>query len=398
MLTALKAVMWRLLPFVILVVAGCGVQIEIAPTPIPSPFPHPMQHPGVAANGLSRSVATPRIVFSDKAQAQVFISPGSPDVYLLKDRPLTLSVDYDATWFESAQGQGNIRLTVYTRAVPAQGWVIYDSAERTVSTAAVPANVHDSLMVVVGSQTGGRVEIRAEVTVAANHSNGSDARQAGAAEFTAIVLSRPGDIKPDFAAMKPAIGELDPSVVLTDWRGWIGSPCALAPGATDDPGYPDVQVSCNAAAANNPEQVMKSIAAALAKARKPDLIARLNDLLGLANMTQKNFGEAALHFANAVSAWESAGRAWELTVSLHNLSCARVMQGDGASAFILFVELQELHAQYSDEAGQMLAQANMALVSGDKNALRQAHTYFQANGLPQAAVTDVWLRQLEGKP
>ncbi len=390
-----KAVIRRLLPLVmVLIVAGCGVQIEVAPTAVPTSFPHPTVYPGASSNSLRRSIAAPRLVFANDAKAHIFVAAPSPDMYVLRDRQATLSVDYDVTWFEDSQGQVHVRLTVYTRM--AQGWVIYDSVERTLSTTGTPSSVHGSLTVVLGSEASGQVEIRAEVAVIANHSNGSEAKQAGATEFKAIMLANPGPIKPDFAALKPAMGDLDPSIVLIDWRGWVGDPCALLPLATADPSYPAVQASC-LAATHNPQQVIKDLGQALTTARHPGLVARLNDMLGLALMVQKNFAEASLHFSNAVSAWQAAGRAWELTVSLHNLACARVMQGDGTSAFSAFIQLQELHAQYTDEAGQMLTLANVALVSGDKESLRQAHNYFQANRLPQAAISDVWLRRLEGR-
>jgi hypothetical protein len=393
--SAMKSVLCWLALVMVLLLSGCGVQIEVAPTAVPTPFPHPVPFSGFGANPIVRGVATPRIVFSGNAQAQVFMAPTIPDVYLIKGRQVQLTVDYDATWFEGSQGQGHIRFAVFVRT--AQGWTVYDSAEKTLSTAAAPSNHHDVLSVVLASDTPGSVDIRAEVAVTANN-NAGESKQAGEAVFRTITLNDPGNIKPDFAAMKPALGELDPSVVLADWRGWRNGPCALAAVAAGDPSLADVQVSCQATIGNNLEQAIKSVAAALTKARNPELLAHLNDMLGLVTFAQKNFAEADLHFSNAMSAWESAGRAWEMTVSMHNLACVRVMRGDGASAFTLFVQLHELHTQYGDEAGQMLTQANLGLVSADKNTLQQVRAYFQANGLPQLGVVDAWLQQLEKKP
>jgi hypothetical protein len=400
MLAALKAFYRPTLLALLALLTGCGIRVEVAPGPtVPTPAPRiGGQRIGIDPTWITRSLATPRLVFSDaqNAQGQLFMGPRPVDAILVKERHLWLTVEYDATWFASPQGNGRVRLAVYTRSAADQPWKLHDSAEKELASPAAPANQHDILAVAVNAQDSGQLQIRAEVSVAVfPGSNQAPANQSSTVEFNLVALSDPGPIKADFTALKSPEGQpLDRTRPLLDWRGWAGGPCALLNTAQDDPARASIEASCSAARANDSPGAIRAGQTALTQTRNPLLLARLHDMIGLALTRQGSHAEASTSFSKAVAAWGAQDRAGELSISLHNLASMVALQGNLQLATQLFGQLHELRSQFDDPVGRMLTQANLGRLAGDRGALAEAHTYFEQNGLPQAVVTRAWLDEL----
>lgn len=391
MLTTLK----RSIPYLVfLALVGCGVQVEIAqPTP-PTATPHSAAIAHFDGNTIIQSVAAPRLAFVDTqtAQAQLFMVMFPPEIYLIKDRRLSVSADYDVIWFPTGQGNGHVQLRLYTRTASDQPWKNYDTAEQDLTASTIPLDLHDSLTINVTADKVGPLQIQAEVGIVAYPANGKSVNPTSTTELSAAVLNDPGSIALDAAAFKPALGGLKETTLLIDWRNWAGGPCALNDKASADPGHENLQTACNVFKSGDLSGAVKALQAALEKTQSPEVRAQLYSLIGLVQSNLQNWDDAATNFENARDNWQSVGDALALSMSLNNLAVARAAQGNSSDALGILGQLAALRGQYADDAGMLLLQANLGHLSGDKSLIEAANSYFEGNKLPQAAVTKAWLK------
>ena len=91
--------------------------------------------------------------------------------------------------------------------------------------------------------------------------------------------------------------------------------------------------------------------------------------------------------------WQNLDNAALMAISRQNQIAALAMAGDTRPQ--VYGQLLELHDQYSDDAGRYIVQANLARLSGQRNQLEEANSFFVSNNLPQAAITQEWLHQLD---
>lgn len=364
---------------IVLLLAGCGVQVEVATPAVPTPTPRLFPEIDYSNGGVWREQAAPRIVFPDATQAQVqlFVQGDQSPIFVIQGRPLWLVVSYDATWFASPQSNAQVRLSVYTRT--GDTWDAYDTTQDNLTAADVPTNTHSELVVTLYLEAPGILNVRAEVTVVAYPANGDISTSLQTNEFLVIVLADPGEIQTDAAALVPALDGWDANRLLMDWRGWRGGPC----GEWGD------AAACTAFGEDDLDGGLAALRAAADASDDPTEAAARFDQLGLIDATMGDYTGARDAFMRALEGHAQAGDALALGITAHNLMTVQWMGEDDEGWGTLW-RLQELRGQFYDEAGNMLTQANAALMSGETWRLDEPHAYFDALGLPQADILEIW--------
>lgn len=387
---------WAILVLLLLALIGCGVRVEVGAPPTP---PRPRATPTVDDSGVARLIATPRLVFLDPqtVQTQLFMLPAPADVYVLRQRLFKLTADYSATWFGSAQGNGRLRLTVYTRPDASQPWAFYNNVDRELSTNVIPADQHESLAIDVALPDLGNFEVRIDVEAVARADSGALVTRTEVRELRALVLSDPEPPSQDFAALSPILASPANARPLIDWRGWAGGPCALAEATPNQPGGAALRTACGFWSRQDLPGVLRELQDALGRTNEPTLRARLRDQVGLLALHLGQLDQAAISLGEAASAWQSADRASELTTSWHNQAVAWELRNEVDTASTLYTQAYELRVQMLDEPGRLITQANLGRIWGLRAWLRESATTFESRGLPQAAAVNQWLQQLDEK-
>ncbi|MFN8421262.1 MAG: hypothetical protein U0528_18765, partial [Anaerolineae bacterium] len=285
-------------------------------------------------------------------------------------------------------------LSLYQRSDPDAAWVAYNSAEQELTTDSAPATQTDSLGTGYYGETLGKVYLRVEIGLVAYPPAGEIINQASTNEFNVVVLKDPGEIEPNADSAKAAFGELKIDQLFFDWRGWKGGPCGLIEEAGDDPARANIELACNSL--NNGElmNAVNAMIVALDNGQNPMLLACLADQLGLIAVSVGEFGRAAEVFEGAVQAWEITGDALGLSRALHNLATALLITED-ERAWMVFSRLWELRAQFWDELGTRLTEANLAKLDSNADKLEDLRWNFEGMEMDDYAdVVDLWARAI----
>ncbi|MBC7870891.1 MAG: hypothetical protein H7Y09_08635, partial [Chitinophagaceae bacterium] len=191
-----------------------------------------------------------------------------------------------------------------------------------------------------------------------------------------------------------AFGDLDPAVFLLDWRTWNGGPCGLADSMQDDPAYEMLVAACDAANNGDPQSAVEALVEAAQQTENQDLLAHLTAIVGLSTAVLGDLASAAEAFESGVAINLALNQPWELTVSLHNLASVWITLEDERALGVI-QQLDDLHEQFYDEAGNRLLQANIARAFNDQGQLEDTRGFFEENGLPQLGIIDAWLDEME---
>ncbi len=382
-------------------VAACGVRVEIAPqTPLPpTATAMPAYH---EYDGLTRGVAAPRFTFSGQADARValFVQPTIADVYMLRERYVWFHADYDATWYDSAQGNARLRLSLYNRTDSTQAWLALNSGEQELTTLSAPNTQRSAVGAAFYPEQKGlfhlRIELAATVFTPDQQFNPLEIR-----ELRAFVFSPPaGDINLDPKGLTPRFGVTSAERPLLDWRAWLGNPCDYV-----DSVPPLMQQNvariCEAVEAEDAAAValgLRQTADALSP--RPDdgvLRAWQAAIWGAAALTYAQLDDletAKTLFEAAMQAWQALDRPFEFSVARHNLAYLCALEGQTETALIYFQQVQELRAQIGDEGGMWLAAANRGYLANNRDLLWSPRSYFEANELPQLEIVSRWIDAL----
>ncbi|NWF67458.1 MAG: hypothetical protein HXY40_00085 [Chloroflexi bacterium] len=378
---------------------ACGVRVEIATPIAPSPTPRPWPSlDNWDGSGVWREQATPRLIFNDAADVEVelFMKPDQADIYLLQYRMLWLVLNYDATWFSAPQSNAQIRLSVYVRHSADEAWQTYDSAENTVTTATVPATTQNTVAVGIYVEELVHFQVRAEVSAVVYLESGDLITRVSANEINVFVLSDPAEISSDVAALHPVWGDLDPEMLLLDWRGWWWGPCVLLDWAVEDASSETLLDACDKTESGDYWTALSLMQDAAQIATNDEIRAALHSMIGLGYANFASFDEAGAYLSTAIDLYAALDHVWEMTVCLHNLLIVYYMQQAEAQAFSTLYKLQELRVQFWDEAGYRLFQANIAYLSYDQSGLDEANAYFAEWGLPQVEIISQWVDRIDG--
>jgi len=396
MAAVLKRRMVGLLLLLSAILSACGVRIEVAPTHTPVPVLSPTPSPVSPADwGVIRQVASPHVSFfaGGEPQGTLFINTNPPDVLLIKGKSLALTISYDVTWYTTSAGSARLRLNGYV--LSDQQWVPFDNSEEELGTKQFPANLRDMLDVGFTRDTVGQFRLRAEVEGVVRSPAGNLGSQAQSAELNVFILSDPGEVDQDSERLTPKIGELKPSIPLYNWRAWHGGPCTLQ--STTEAVQTAIKTACEASKNGNVEALANALDAARAADQNRDIAldAQIVDMLGLILSEVGQYDSALAAFRASADAWRNMDRTSEFSASAMNAACSQAMAGDSQGAENLLSRLLELYAQYNDDAGRYLAEANLGRLTNNRDMVQEAKDYFDSVKLPQLAIAEAWIAEIE---
>ncbi|MCE7947792.1 MAG: tetratricopeptide repeat protein [Chloroflexi bacterium CFX4] len=381
-----------------LMASACGVRVEVAPQTPPPPTATAMPAYN-EYNGLTRGVAAPRFTFSGQGGARValFMQPAIVDVYTLRERYVWFHADYDATWYDSAQGNARLRLSLYSRTDSTQAWIALNSGEQELTTLAAPNAQRSEIGATFYPEQKGvfhiRIELAATVFTPDQQFNPLEAR-----ELRAFVFSPPDEgINLDPKGLTPRFGVTSAERPLLDWRAWLGNPCEYVDIAPS-PMQEGIARACEAVAAEDVTAValaLRQTADALSP-RPTDVVLRAwqSALWSAAALTYAQLDDLAAAkelFEAAMQAWQALDRPFEFSVARHNLAYVCALEGQTETALIYFQQVQELRAQIGDEGGMWLAQANRGYLADNRDLLWSPRSYFETNELPQLEIVNRWI-------
>jgi hypothetical protein len=361
----------------LLLLTGCGIRVEVV-TPV-SPTPTPRYFPNIdySLGGVYRAQAEPRIVFAAEPNIQLFSRP-QQDVYLLVRRPLWVDLPFDVTWFAEPGASAQMRITGYTRYDSSQGWNVWDTDQKLITTTRTPDDQRNSVGITFYYEDPQIVQVRVEMSATIYPESAEPITAIDFNEFTVYVMDDPGEIPSSADGLAQIVGDSEP--LLFDWRLWSGGACAH-----DLPDACEVFESGDVGAAA--EALVQE-----ASEIEDDAYLRAA-LLADAGLIAAGIGD----YANAVSALEQAvpnfaiaGTAWHLSAALHNLSVAQIILED-PRGYQTYDLLSEMRGQFWDEVGANLIQANAGRTQWEEWRLWEALHYFETIGAPQQSTILAWL-------
>jgi tetratricopeptide (TPR) repeat protein len=388
----MRWIVWLVL---MLVIAGCGVRVEVADVAVPTPTNRPWWRLYYSGSGVERYLALPVIAFGESAvpRAELFMQSIPEKTYILTERQLWLPIYYRAAWFAAPQSYAVARLNVYRQWDDGGDWELYDRAEERITAASAPAQTEGTLGISMYVDTVDQFRVRAEVSLLAYLSNGETATIIDTREFTIDVLSHPGDQEPDVDALWPAVDGADEDYLLLDWRAWQGGPCSLAFRAQGTGAHAPLDAACQAFESGD----YTALFDALDGVEFEDIAlgADVYAVAGLLLMALNQPETAAQAFTAAEQFAAASDDVVSLAANAHNLGVAQVALDDIDGAYATFQCVTELRNQFWDEAGNRLLQANVAYLNRDGGSVDEAANFFRDNGLPQSTTLDTWLFRIE---
>jgi hypothetical protein len=385
------------LALLLMLLTACGVRVELASLPPPTPTDRPwwrLYHSGDGS--VERVLALPVISFGDVAEpgAQLFMQQPEEKIVLLQYRDLWLPVHYTVAWYDAPQSSAVLNLAVYTRRSEEDAWELYDRTEQRPQTDQSPARIQDTVGLTLRPSETGFFYVRAEITLNAALANGETVILTDAREFEMHVLPEPGETSWTPAELQPAFEGITSDVLLLDWRGWAGGPCALAERAGGSAAEETLQQACDAW--NNGD--LWSIGEAISQVETEDFDLA-PDVLSVAGLLLLYYGDpsrAAEVFASAADIALATGDVTALTTHEHNLAVAQMAMGDYDSGWRTISCVVELLDQYWNEASHNLHYANVAFLNRDFGGVDNAYWWFANNGLSAQAITlEEWRFEIE---
>ncbi len=388
--------MSRIASLILLLIAlsGCGIRIEIAEQPQPTPTGRPWWRIYNTGSGVTRLLAEPVIVFGEAPQprAILFTHDLPEKTFLLQYHQLWMPVEYDVTWFSALQSAAFVRLNVYTRADESEEWQLYDRTEHPLVTDRVPSYNRSTIGTGLYAQFKGSFSVRAEISVSANQANGENSTQVDTREFRVRVLSEPGEVPVDDAALVPIL-ETPEDMLLPDWRAWRGGPCALAERAQGTEPAEALSAACDAFNEGDHWRAFEQL-----DGIEIDDLGLTADIHGAAGLLLLSMDEPALAaeaFEVAELASDAADDAVSLAIHLYNLGVAQAAADDPEAAFNSFTCVGELRGQFWDEVGYIYLRASGGYLQRDYGAVEEAYWFFENRGLPQADTLERWMFEIE---
>ena len=378
----------------IIALAGCGVRIEIAERPQPTPTARPWWRLYNTGEGVTRTLAAPVIVFGEAVQprAALFTRDLPDKTFLLQYHQLWLPIEYDVTWFAAGQSAAYVRLNVYTRADEGDEWQLYDRAEHPLITDSTPSHNRDTLGIGLYAEVKGSFDVRAEIGVSANQTNGETSTLVETREFRVRVLSEPDDVTVDDGALVPVL-QMPDDLLLPDWRAWRGGPCALAERAQASEAAAPLSAACDAFNAGDYWRIFEQLDGV--EIADSSLSADTYGAAGLLLLSMGEPGLAADAFRAAEMASDAADNAVDLAIHIYNLGVAQAASGDLDAAYVSFACAGELRGQFWDEVGYIHLRASGGYLQRDYGAVEEAYWFFENRGLAQADTLERWLFQIE---
>jgi hypothetical protein len=326
------------------------------------------------------------------------MQPQEERAYVLQYKQGWADVDYSATWFSTPQSTVRISIKLYRRRSPELPWEPIGSDETELNAQSAQDTQADSIGVGLPGEETGLYYVRAEVAVVAYPGSGQIVTETATNEFDVMVLKDPGEIKADFDAVRPAVGELSADNLFLDWRVWKGGPCAITEKAQSDPSGDNVARACEALNNGDLETTLSTYWQAAQQARDPELGSCLWEQFGLLLATAKNWDGAANAFQAAVTTNEARADAWHVAMNLHNYATASFMRGADEQGWHAYSRFWELRSGFWDEFGSRLAEANIHFHAKQSDNLANVRWYFENNGLKDHAdIMNLWLEKLRAE-
>lgn len=375
--------------------AGCGVRVELAEIPQPTPTDRPWWRLYYNGEGAVRLLASPVVTFGSEAQplAEAFLSNVKP-ITLVQYRQFWIYVRYAVAWYDGAASEATIRLNLSYRPSGETNWQPYDSVEHVLNAAQVPDQRMSDLGLSFYVETPGYLDVRAEIILNAQQSNGETLRQIDAREFQVHTMSDPGELSLDWDGLVPQMEGITDTVPLLDWRAWRGGPCGLAERGADSDYAEQFSIACNAL---NNGDIWGAMApfGQLGDMSDARLAADALGVAGVMLMQVGDYNNAESAFRVACDLGKSVDDLYSMLIHMNNRMAAVAAQGNIEDAFLKLEEIREIRDQFWDEGGIAILDANVAYLSGDQGRMEQSRDWFSGQGLPQADILDVWLFRID---
>lgn len=360
-----------------LLLTGCGIRVEVV-TPV-SPTATPRYFPNIdySLGGVYRAQAEPRIVFADQPNIQLFIN-AQPDVYLLVGRPLWVDLPFDVTWFAEPGASAQVRITGYTRFDSSQGWNVWDTDQNLITTTQAPDNQRNSVGLTFYYEHPQIVQVRIEISATIYPESTDPVTAIDFNEFTLYVMDDPGEIASSADGLAQIVGDSEP--LLFDWRLWSGGACAH-----------DLADACEAFESGDVRTAAEALVQAAAQTEEEAYLrAALIADAGLIAIGIGDYANAVTALEFAVSNFALSGAAWHTSAALHNLATAQIILEDPAG-YETYNRLAEMRAQFWDEVGASLTNANTGRTQWEDWRLWEALGYFESIDAPQQSTIRAWL-------
>jgi hypothetical protein len=321
--------------------------------------------------------AEPRIVFADQPNIQLFMRP-QPDVYLIVRRPFWVELPFDVTWFAEPGASAQMRITGYTRLDTGQGWNVWDTDQSLITTAQTPDSQQSSVGITFYYEHPQIVQVRVEVSATIYPESADPITAIDFNEFTLYVTDDPGEIPSNSDGLAQIVGSSEP--LLFDWRLWSGGACAH-----------DLTEACEAFEAGDFGTAAEALVQASAQTEDDAYLrAALMADAGMIAACVNDYANAATAFEYAVSSFALSGAAWHTSAALHNLAIAQIILED-PSGYETYSRLAEMRAQFWDEVGANLIQANTRRTHWEEWRLWEALAFFESINAPQQSTIRAWL-------
>lgn len=373
---------------------SCGVRLETASNLTPKPAPTARPTPD---DNISRVIARPSMAFGVDAQVNIelFIESSVSNVYLIAGHGVSLNAEYDAVWYQSAQGTARLRFSLFTRATPESAWLPADSTDHSFFSTSAPFRDRGTASLWLSSDILGRFDARIETELLVRPPGGPLLTRVASVEFQVWVLPAIDQNPLTDTLLTPPLGKLDPERLFVDERLWTGGPCALVRETTDSEVKKHVGSACIAIKNNRLDLASAALKKALSNTTDIRLQANLNGWLGLLAMNTNQYEEANSLFDVALAFHLKYGDTLNAMIMLQNAAVAQAMAaGKDAPEPAGLYQALELHLQCEDYGGRAIVMANLGRLTKNAGWLNSAKEVFEQRDAPQKDIVVKWLEAI----
>jgi hypothetical protein len=376
----------------LLVVAGCGVRVEVMQPP-PTATPRTtFVDPVIWDGDVVRQQASPRFVFAEGfSEANLFHYEQLP-VNILVYSSLYMPVYYNVVWFGAPQSTVQLTATAFRRADSSQNWTLADTSSKTLSTASVPYLLEDALGVGIYADAIGQFEVRLVISAVVRYQGGGIRNFEAQNEFLVFVLPAPEELSTDLNAPLP-FDIIQMGVYLYDARGWYYGPCSLAEWVSEPGVVSWLNSACNRLADGNTAGARSALMTAREQTSDTYLRGLMSSLVAMLYVADQSFTDAYVEFSATVDYLRQARATHDYAIALCNLMATLLVLGDFENADSARAALAELQQQIGDEGGAYIRVANEGQWYDDYGMMEQAYHYFTETSTQYAAVVGFWINR-----